>query len=266
MALYTGASNSRPARFGFREGARGTHTSRTMMLSELSVLLSHLPAGSTASEYRAAIVADNVLAKKTDATRRLTAQRLRELYALDPNVTVFRILRQLWEAETEGRPLLACLCANARDPLLRLTGVVALACARGQTVTTKTIADAVTAGASGRLNPRVAHKVARNAASSWTQSGHLIGRNTKIRTQARPTAASTAYALLLGYLTGVQGEMLLTTYWAQLLDTTVDHVDALAFQASRQGWIEYRHSGGVVEASFSALLTADELEAVRGSH
>lgn len=44
--------------------------------------------------------------------------------------------------------------------------------------------------------------IARNASSSWTQSGHLTGRQKKIRTQPIVTVGSVAYALALGYLEG----------------------------------------------------------------
>jgi hypothetical protein len=53
------------------------------MLAELRLLLAALPATTRPSGYRAAIVEDNVLLKRSAATRRSTAQRLVELYALE---------------------------------------------------------------------------------------------------------------------------------------------------------------------------------------
>src|SRR5262249_32608166 len=88
----------------FRTGACGAHTSRTIMLAELRDLLDACPAGATRDEYRQAILAENVLRKKTLSTRRGTAQRLRELYALDPEVPLFRLLRFFWDRDPGGRP------------------------------------------------------------------------------------------------------------------------------------------------------------------
>ena len=101
---------------GFRFGDKGTHTSRTMMLAELTALLDARTGRATREEYRKAILEENVFGKRTAATRRLTAQRLNELYALDPEVTLFRLLRFFWQADALARPLLALLCACARDP------------------------------------------------------------------------------------------------------------------------------------------------------
>src|SRR5688572_27819877 len=107
--------------FGFRTGTVGTHTSRTMMLEDASVLFSVAPVKATRTEYRDAILTDNCLGKRTLSTRRASDQRLSELYALDPRVALFRVMRALWENDERGRPLLALLLSIARDPLLRFS-------------------------------------------------------------------------------------------------------------------------------------------------
>ena len=84
---------------GFRFGHIGTHTSRTIMLNELATTLQSVPVGSTQEGYADAIIQDNCLSKPTASTRRLSFQRLRELYALDPPVPIFRILRRLWDVD-----------------------------------------------------------------------------------------------------------------------------------------------------------------------
>lgn len=233
------------------------------MLAELTTLLGEMPTVATKEDYRRAIIDDNVLYKKSAATRRQTAQRLSELYALDPRVPIFAALRRLWDEGPEGRPLLACLCANARDPLLRLTSGAVLPVCEGSTVTKFSLEAAVAEATAGRFNPAVLHKIARNAASSWVQSGHLRGRLTKVRARAVATPAGVAFALLLGYLAGERGSLLLDTYWTRLLDAPASTVDALTFEASRRGWIAYRRIGTVVELRFSGLLGA-AMETVNG--
>src|SRR6266478_7205788 len=108
-------------RFGFRYGDRGTHGSRSTMLADLRQLLASTPTGASYEDYRLAIMEGNVLGKGTASTRLWAWKKLRELYGLDARLAVFRCFRQLWEAAAQGRPLLAILCACARDPLLRMS-------------------------------------------------------------------------------------------------------------------------------------------------
>src|SRR5262245_16822356 len=81
---------------GFRWGDKGTHTSRTIMLGELKAVLASCRAEATRDQYLAAIHEDNCLHKRTVATRKLSSQRLSELYALDPEVPLFRVMRRCW--------------------------------------------------------------------------------------------------------------------------------------------------------------------------
>ena len=263
MASSGPISPAFPESFGFRSGERGTHTSRTIMLTELQGLLAALPADATRDDYEQAITEDNVLGKKTASTRRLTAQRIGELYALDPTVPLFRLLRDLWKFDAAGRPLIACLCANARDPLLRITAPAVLDVEEGEPYSKERTIALLTEGTGDRFNPGTVDKIARNTSSSWTQSGHLKGRARKIRARAKATPSSTAYALLLGFMTGARGEMLYTTYWARLLDARSSQIDALAFEASRRGWLDYRRLGNVIEITFPDLLTSAEMETIR---
>jgi len=94
-------------RHGFVTDPVGPHASRTMLLADLQLLLSACPPDATLSDYRAAVVDQNVLMKATKANRRETFQRLCQFYALDPDVPLFRVLRALWDADEAGQPLLA---------------------------------------------------------------------------------------------------------------------------------------------------------------
>jgi hypothetical protein len=109
------------------------------MLAELRILLESHPAAATKAEYWTSITEGNIVGKKIGSTRRLSAQRLSELYGLDPGVTLFRVLRFFWDLEDTGRALLAFLCAIARDPLLRLTAPAVPTADQGAFVTTKAI-------------------------------------------------------------------------------------------------------------------------------
>lgn len=238
---------------GFRFGDKGTHTSRTMMLAELTELLAVLPATATREDYAEAIIEDNVLGKQTASTRRLSNQRLGELYGLSQSIPIFRVLRRLWDTDEQGRPLIALLCALARDPLLRASAQAVLPMPVGGELTRSSISSAIRSATGDRLNESILDKVARNASSSWAQSGHLLGRVRKIRQEVRPTPAPVAFALWLGSLNGFAGEDLLRTWWARVLDQSPMELLDLALRAKQLGLINASAGGGVVEIDVSPL-------------
>ena len=242
---------------GLRFGDKSTHTSRTIMLAELSELFAVVPVTAGRADYAAAIIDDNVLGKQTVATRRLTNQRLGELYGLDHKLPLLRVVRRLWDVDTEGRPLIALLCALARDPLLRVIAPSILNLSVGSELVRTNVVTAIRESVGTRLNDAVLDKVARNAGSSWTQSGHLQGRVRKIRQRVTPAVGSAALALWLGSLEGLAGEQLLDCRWAKVLDLTGGEMVELALQARRLGLIHARIGGGVVEIDASHLGTIE---------
>jgi len=244
---------------GLRFGDKSTHTSRTIMLAELTDLFVAVPDGSDSDAYGKAIVDENVLGKQTIATRRLTNQRLRELYGLDPRLPLFRALRRLWAADEEGRPLLAMLCALARDPLLRATAPPVLSLPVGTELVRALFLVAIRESVGQRLNEAVLDKVARNAASSWSQSGHLQGRVRKARKRVDPTPGSLALALWMGTLEGLAGPSLLDSRWTRVLDRTGRELLPVALQAKQLGLIHARAGGGVVEIDASRVDPAGRI-------
>jgi len=251
--------------FGLRFGEKGTHTSRTMMFDELSELLQHCPLpATTPDEFRAVIVADNALGKRTLATRKLTFQRLSELYGLDPAVPIFRVLRRLWDKDRAGRPMLAFLVAYARDPLLRATAGPMLRLAAGQPVTTAMLDQELSVRLGSRLNPAVRHKVARNAGSSWTQSGHLAGRGKKVRTTPQVTPPVVAMAILLGTVAGAHGRVVFLSEYAALLDCPSSRISPLLQEAHRVGVMNFKQAGEIIEVRFPDLLTESEEARING--
>lgn len=239
---------------GFVNSLVGSHTSRTIMLRELRVLLGTCARHATPEDYRQAVIDDNVLQKGTVTTRRASLRQLQELYALDPQVLLFRALRDLWDADEDAQPLLALLCAVARDPLLRATAETVLSTSPGEAVTPEMLATAVDMAFPGHYKPTVLHVIGRNTVSSWQQSGHLAGRTHKVRSRAKSRPVAVAYALLLGHLCGASGNALFQTLWARLLDAPEHILRSQAATASQAGWIDYRHAGGMTEVGFRYLL------------
>ncbi len=252
-------------RVGLHFGGKGTHSSRTIMLDELTGLLRAGGADAARADYRRLIVEDNCLGKRTAATRRLTDQRLSELYALDGRVLLFRVMRRLWADDERGRALLALLMALARDPLLRFTAMPIMRLRPGEELGRQALTDALNRGTGSRFNEAVLDKVVRNASSSWTQSGHLQGRSRKSRCAVSPTPAAVTFALVLGYVLGARGAVLFETLWSKVLDAGTEEMICLAMDAKRIGYLDLKVSGGVVEVSLSRLLTEEERRLIHGT-
>ena len=96
----------------FRSGARGTHSSRTIMLAEISNLVDANGLG----RAREAVVESNALNKDSVSGRMLTFQRLRELYSFDEQNRLFRVFRDLVNYDTgASRHIASAACAIKRD-------------------------------------------------------------------------------------------------------------------------------------------------------
>ena len=166
-----------PESLGFRSGASSAHTSRTMMLAELTLVLNGVDPKAPAEGYRSAIIDDNILGKPTRTTRQRSAKRLTELYALDPACTLFRLLRHFWPADPSSQPMLAFLLASARDTLLREATPFVLGVKLGEIVTADAIGEHLNQKYPTRFRPTTLHSTAQNLASSWTQAGYLPARS-----------------------------------------------------------------------------------------
>ena len=234
------------------------------MLEELRLLFSFVDdpdAGK--SDYLRSIIEDNCLGKRSDRTRRLTARHLIDLYGLNPDITLFRSLRYFWKRDTEGQPLLAMICAIARDSVLRSSIPFIHKFTVGQRVTREALEEFIDNLETDRFSPATLKSTAQNINSSWTQSGHLQGRVKKVRSQPKATPGAVSYALLLGYLLGVRGESLYKTEYVKLLDCSVEQSIELSAEASRKGWIVLKRLGSVIEVLFPNLLSDKEMEWVR---
>jgi hypothetical protein len=184
-----------------------------------------------------------------------------ELYSLDQTRAVFRLLRHFWSADESARPMLAILAAAARDPLLRESTPFVVAIPLNAAVDAAQVADHLKEKYPARFKPTTLRSTAQNLASSWTQAGYLTGKVKKKRTRPVVSPVVVTYALLLGYLCGMRGKMLLDTNWTRMLDRTPAEIDDLATDASKQGWMNYKAAGSVVEITFPGLLTPQEEKA-----
>jgi len=243
-------SRNRLESFGFKLTEGGAHISRTIMLKEITRLLAASDAGVNIEDYGRAVVEGNVLGKATETTRQKTFRHLRELYGLSSALPIFSIYRDLMTFDSQAAPLLSLLIAWARDPLLRATTPAILGGIIGERVPTDDFQQVLTDAYPHQYSANNLGKIARNAASSWTQSGHLVGRTKKIRSRVQPRPSAVTFALIMGHVCGVAGAQLFTSVWCRLLDLNSSEARSLAEQAHRQELITLRAVGPVVEISF----------------
>ena len=236
-------------KFGLKFTDGGPHISRTMMLAELDVVLGVVPPSGNC-DYRAAILQRNVLGKTTDSTRKESLRRLRELYALDDAVPIFGLMRKLHAMDVVSLPELAVQVAWSRDPLFRATTGALMNASVGERVETASLAMGIENAFTGKYSEISVEQTARHAASSWTQSGHLVGRTKKIRRLVQPRSAAVTMALFLGDIAGFRGAAAFSNPWCRLLDLSPERARAMGYEAHRAGLLTLRAVGDVVELSF----------------
>src|SRR5262249_15438587 len=113
-----------------------------------------------------------------------------------------------------------------------------------------------------RLNESTLNKVVRNAASSWSQSGHLEGRTFKFRRLVHPTAASTAFGLYLARATRLTIDESLKSGWLKILDCPSSTALEMAGAAKRLGLLDLRMAGDVIDLRLDRLDPAVRLSSV----
>lgn len=265
-----GSETTIPSDQEFREGAigariweivpgnvsGGTNTSHTIVVGALAALLDAVPADAPRTAYEQAAVEANVLGKATEGSRRRTYRYLRELYLLRGDSLLFRALHDLWPVDEAAQPMLAGLCALARDAVFRASSPAITCTSPGNTLTSSDLANAVREQFPDSYGAATLAKIGRNTFSSWEQTGHLAhaGRATKARIRVTCRPVNVAYALLLGHVEGVRGRALFDTLWTRVLDESPSHLFDLAAAASQQGMLELRQAGDVVEVGFRELL------------
>ncbi len=241
---------------GLRSSGGGGHQSKTMMLSELSIILGVAEARGL-PETLAAVQSENLLGKPSTAAATSALKNLTSLYGLKAPPAVTRAMVRLWVDGSESRPMLAVLCALARDPLLRDTAQAVLTAPVGTSVGAKDLAEALVQKHPDRFSPGMLRSLAQNCASTWTQSGHLSGKVNKVRTRVEATPEATAFAAFIAQAAGFGGSAVLSSPWMAVLDAPPEEQLGLLRRAQGRGLVRVRHAGAVFELQISPELTAN---------
>ncbi len=252
--------------FGFSVRRSGGHMSRSMMLPELRLLLPAVSAHAGRAEYRTAIMEDNVLGKPTFSSRRKAEEHLYELYGLDPSLALFRVLRRFAAEDADSLPLLALICAFCRDAQLRASFPLIEDLKLGELLPRERMESHLEAAFPGQYSANMRAGLAKNVNTTWTAAGHLIGRAVKRKARPQPRVAASAYAMFAGYLLGLRGEILVSSVFARLVGADPSVIVAHLSTAARNGWLRFRHAGGVMEIDFSGLLLPKEEALLHGAH
>ncbi len=251
---------------GFSKSITGGHAARSMMFLEMRALFLALPVAVTKSDFTRAVIEENVLEKPTLTSRKKSLRHLIELYGMDPSKALFRVLWELGHKDMDSLPQLCLVCAYARDPQLRQSLELIRTLRIGQVLVRTDMEAHLEVGFPGRFSPAMKKSMAQNVNTTWTYGGHLKGRRKKIRQLPEPRPVSAAYAVFVGYLTGLRGETLLDSAYSALVSSNRSQLQSALSLASAKGLLSLKQAGGVVEFDFSALLTPAEQVLIHESH
>lgn len=242
----------------------GGHRARSMMSTELELLFKAVPEDAAPEVYRDVILNLNVLGKSTASNRSYSYSCLKDFYALDPCIPLFRGLRRIWKNAADGHALLAFQAAYARDSIVRQTASLVLEKESGMKHSRAEMEEAIREQTGTKYSEIMVCSVAKNLNSSWTQAGYLEGRGYKKRIRPDVRQFHVAFALFIAHLDGWRGVSMFDTPWLKLLDRPKDELLRLAEGASRSGIIRLMVSGEVVEVRFPGWLTLEEEALLNG--
>jgi len=245
---------------GFSTKLTGGHMARSMMLSELTQLTREIPVVADREQYRVSIVEENILDKPTHSSREKSYRHLVELYGLDRSMLMFHTLRVFAVESPETLPLIALICAFGRDPQLRHSFTLIDSTRQGQQVTRQAMEEHLENGFPGRFSSSMKKSLAQNVNTSWSFSGHLVGRSIKKRQIPDGHMLSTVYGALAGYLLGQRGDRLLSGIFMRLSSVEQTTASSHLSSASAVGWLRFRKGGGVIEFDFDSLISRHQQE------
>lgn len=251
-------SSSTKEDLGFSASLSGGHIGRSMMFLEMRNLVISLPQTVTKDELSKAIVDENILGKPTLSSRKESLGRLTQLYGMDPSKVLFRVLWTLGHDDADSLAQLCLVCAYSRDPQLRYSFGLIRSMRPGERMIRATMERYLEEGFPHRFSVATKESMARNVNTTWTFGGHLAGKVNKTRRLAEPRPVSAAYAMFVGYLTGLRGEKLIDSDYAELVSSNRSQLQSALSLASARGLLSLKQSAGVIEFNFSNLLTPQE--------
>ncbi|MFH2064877.1 MAG: hypothetical protein ABIK15_06755 [Pseudomonadota bacterium] len=252
--------------FGFSDAILGGHSARSMMFLEMRTLFHTMPLSVTKDDFINVIIEENVLEKPTLSSRKKSLRHLFDLYGMDSTKALFRVLWNLGHSDLDSLPQLCLVCAYARDPQLRHSFELIRSLRLGEILERSAMEQHLEKGFPSRFSPAMKKSMAQNVNTSWTFGGHLAGRARKTRRFPETRPISAAYAMFVGYLTGLRGERLLDSTFVALVAPNRSQLQTSLALASARGLLSIKQAAGIVEFDFSNLLTPAEQESLHESN
>jgi hypothetical protein len=246
--------------FGFSNSRGGGHTGRSMMYLEMLILVRSLPLTATKEDFSKSIIDENILEKPTLSSRKESFRRLTQLYGMDISKALFRVLWRFGHDDLESLPQLCLVCTYARDPQLRHSYELIRSMSLGELMVRAAMEAHLERGFPESFSRASKASMARNVNTTWTFGGHLAGKVKKTRIIPEPRPVSAAYAMFVGYLSGLRGERLLNSDFASLVASNRSQLQASLSLAAAKGLLSLKQAAGIVEFDFSNLLTPEEQE------
>ena len=251
---------------GFSKASSGGHSARSMMFLEMRALVRAMHLTVNKDDFTKAIVDENILEKPTLSSRKKSLRHLMELYGMNPSEALFRVLWDFGHADLDSLHQLCLVCAYARDPQLRHSFELVRTLRLGEVLERVAMEQHLEIGFPGRFSPAMKKSMAQNVNTTWTFGGHLAGKVKKTRRLPEPRPVSAAYAMFVGYLTGLRGERLLNSTFASLVASNRSQLQAALSLASAKGLLSLKQAAAIVEFDFSNLLTPAEEALLHESH
>jgi hypothetical protein len=189
-----------------------------------------------------------------------------ELYGLNNDQALFRVLRKVGVLDPSSFPLMAAVCVFCRDAQLRSSFELIIQKNPGDVIPRTEMEQHLEACFPGRFSEAMKKSLAQNVNTSWTACGHLVGRTKKIRALPQSGVGAVCYAMFAGWLSGLRGEFLIDSIFTKLVAADPGTVLAHLRSGSAMGLLRFRSGGGVTEIDFSQLLTDTELSLIHGAH
>ncbi len=233
------------------EKVPSVHHSRTLMVKELSDVMAQGQSPGSLEE----VLENNATGKRTKSNQEKTNRYLKQLYSFDLQSPAFKSFDYFWsKADLRERPLLALLFALRNDMLLSESIDLIQRTSIGNRTKVDDFQDVIEDKYPGKYSANTRKSMARNLASSWKQSGYLLGRIKNVRVETRPSHLIVAFAMLMAYLNGDRGQFIMGSKWVRALCLPQARVRKLAFEAAKRDLLRFQSSGPVTTVSFEALF------------
>jgi hypothetical protein len=227
------------------------HTSRTIMFSELSRVMSYIL--SQHSIENAFI--DNVVGKRSKSNQEKTTRYLKQLYGFNLINPSFSAFKWFWQnSNEEDYSVIALIFAIKRDFLLSESIDVVFSKQKGESISIESIEYGIQRIHPNKYSPATLRSASQNIASSWKQAGFILGKTKNIRVQPEIGYWTVTFALLLAFLEGMRGDFLLSSKYIKALGVSDSKLRELISEAAKRDLLQYQNSGNVTTIRFSNLL------------